>query len=161
MSSIKMKERYFNVACPICGELPKIHALTDFNEYKVTCPRDHLNCGDWKSTKLEAYRDWLRRIKDTSQPDFCYNDNHFTIGKMNVDEMADFLYRWQKDAVSIMCKECGEHIAGVPTIETIKKWLAKPVDGVYPKGYPGVPKELQSTDTDIYGYRKRQAAHKI
>ncbi len=50
---------------------------------------------------------------------------------------------------------------GVPTVNTIKKWLSKPVDGIYPKGYPGVPEELKSEDDDIYEYRKRQAKCKI
>ena len=159
------KEKYQNVACPICQELPHIHSLYDdgdkrpgrrsdsFNEYKVSCPHHHLDCGDWKTTKLAAWKDWLKIIKDTTQPDFCYNDNHFTIQQMTIDDMADFLLRWQNNT--------SEFIDGEVTAGMIKEWLKKPVDGLYPKGYPGVPKELQSDDDDIYGYRKRQAKTRI
>ena len=168
MSSQKMLERYKNVTCPICGALPKIHALytdsdkrpgirpSDWNQYKVSCPKHHLDCGDWKDTKLNAYEDWLKRTKDTSQPDFCFSDNHFTIQKMSVDEMAELLFRWSNDSLEVMKTD-----RTVITAESIKEWLKKPIDGLYPKGYPGVPKELQSKDLDIYGYRKRQAATKI
>lgn len=187
MNSPKMKKRYEKYACPICGELPKIHALyddgdkrpgkrpDDWNEYKVSCPNHHLDCGDWKNSKLGAWKDWLKRRKDVHQPDFCFNDNDFTIKNMSLDELADFLFRWHRNAVEVMCKdhktgcafscrhneECGESIPGVPTVNTIKAWLQKPVDGLYPKGYPDIPAELQSQDADIYGYRKRQAKHKI
>ncbi len=154
-------EKYENVLCPICGSKPKIHALyaegdrrprrrpDDFNEYKVSCPKHHLDCGDWKDTKLKAYKDWIKRIKDTSQPDFCFNDNHFSIQKMDVDEMAEFLLRFMDGEFQLN------------TEKAIKEWLKRPVDGLYPKGYPGVPKELQSNNEDVYEYRLRQAACKI
>ena len=75
---------------------------------------------------------------------------------MSVDEMAELLFRWSNDSLEVMKTD-----RTVITAESIKEWLKKPVDGLYPKGYPGVPKELQSKDLDIYGYRKRQAATKI
>lgn len=187
MDKEKTIEQFKSVRCPICGKLPKIRALCGdgdrrpgdrsdtWNEYKVSCPGHHLDCGDWKDTEEKAWKDWERRTKDTTQPDFCFNENMFAIQKMSLGELADFLYRWQKNAVGVMCRdfktgcafscthneECGEHLAGVPTENTIRKWLEKPVDGLYPKGYPGVPEEQQSKDLDIYGYRKRQAEHKI
>lgn len=174
-----------SIPCPICGKMPYIQGLyrlgtpgrndPNDNEYKVHCPNHHIDCCDWKKTPLEAWRLWKKRTTDVHQPDFGFNDNEFSIQHMNLDELADFLYRWQRSPVGIMCKdfrtgcafsckhneECGEYIAGVPTVETIKRWLQKPVDGIYPKGYPGVPEELQNRDDDIYRYRKKQAMHKI
>ena len=145
------------VQCPICGEVPHILSLYEeselrskeqkgiWNEYKVSCPNHHLDCGNWKDTKEEAWKDWERRIVDTTQPDFCFNDNHFVIQAMDVQKMADLLYRVQSGEFDFKEKK------------NIEEWLKKPVDGIYPKGYPGVPKQLQSQNTDILSYRKAQS----
>lgn len=154
-----------NIPCPICGKMPYIHALYDerhpmldagdHNEYKIHCLDHHLDCCDWKRTELEAWQLWEKRTTDTTQPDFGYNNNHFTIQNLTVDEMASLLYRWHKDAADIMRTE------GEITAESIAEWLKKPVDGIYPKGYPNAPLELQSQETDVYRYRKLQARYKI
>ncbi len=184
---MKMIDYFKSIPCPICGKLPYIQALyvdgegrnknkpDDYNEYKVHCPEHHLDCCDWKKTELEAWELWERRPTDTSQPDFCFNDNHFTIEHMSLDDMADFLYRWRAEPEKIMCKRyrpgcargcseghsCNAELSGVPSVEVIKNWLKEPVDGLYPMGYPGVPKEMQNQDPDIYGWRKKQAQTKI
>ena len=156
------------IPCPICGKMPYLDSLykdgenrhgnkpADFNEYKVHCPNHHIDCCDWKRTELEAWQLWVKRTKDTTQPDFCFNDNHFTIQNMSIDDMADMLFRWSNDALEVMKTD-----RSVITAESIKEWLKKPVNGIYPKGYPDVSVEAQAKDDDIYRYRKMQAKCKI
>lgn len=156
------KSKYKHLACPVCGELPRIRALyddgdrrpkrraDDWNEYKVSCPHHHIDCCDWKETKLDAWREWLKRRKDTTQPDFWFRSNAAMIQNMGVDDLAGLLDQWRRDCHTVMCKdaktgcaincahneECHKPGKYFVTIESIKRWLQKPASGEYPKGYP-------------------------
>ena len=139
----KLKKRYQKYACPICGELPYIQVLydlgdkrpgkraADWNQYKAHCPNHHLDCGDWKESKLAAWKDWLKRRVDTTQPDLCFNDNDFTIRNMNIDELADFLFRWQRNAVGVMCCSRLMGKIGIPTNALFLKSFAEFYKGRY------------------------------
>lgn len=129
---------YRRYACPICGRMPHIVPSRDADEpepsyYKAFCTGNgtHISCGDWKRTRLEAWRDWKKRRVDKGQAEFQYRSNFSDIlgptspfGECDKPKICNFLRRVQSGEFQL------------PDGMTWEQWLDYPYDGKFPPSYP-------------------------
>ena len=136
-------DQFMAIRCPVCGALPEMDVLYEpweekikkRNRYKAFCPNGHVECGDWKKTKMSAWKDWLKRRVDKTQPCFLYARNVDELGLREVEDIAEFL----ADPWAVYRRIFGDSCVPWDKEErkrVIKEWLEKPASGEYPKGYP-------------------------